>query len=58
MMEEWKTFIPDMIGFMSKSEHNLKSGLFVLERVPEELRATNRIAPGLKNNIIDELLKS
>lgn len=57
-MEEWNSFIPDMIGFMSKSEHNLKSGLFVLERVPEELRATNRIAPGLKNNIIDELLKS
>lgn len=57
VMHEWPSFIPDLIGFMKKNKHNLRSGLFVVERIPEELRNTNRIPQGLKNNIIDEFLK-
>lgn len=43
---------------MGKSEHNVQSGLFVLERIPEELRNSNKIGIGLKNVIVDEFLKS
>lgn len=43
---------------MGKNAHNIRSGLFVLQRIPEELRNTNRIAAGLKNTIVDQFLKS
>ncbi len=56
LLDDWKTFVSDLINFMSNSQHALKSGLYVLDRLPEELRAASRIAPGLKNAIIDEIL--
>lgn len=42
---------------MKQSQSHLKNGLYVLERVPEELRSTNKISFGLKKKIINEFLK-
>lgn len=41
---------------MNKSPNCLKNGLFLLERIPEELRLTNRLKVGLKQAIIDQFL--
>lgn len=48
----------DLIGFMGKSPHQLKTGLYVIERIPEELRATNRLNLSKKNAIIERLLEN
>jgi hypothetical protein len=56
-IEEWKTFIPDMINFMKNSPDHLKKGLYVLERIPEELRSTNRFSSNHKHLIMKELLQ-
>jgi hypothetical protein len=36
---------------MKKSEKHLRIGLIILERIPEELKMTNRISQGMKNGI-------
>lgn len=42
---------------MKRSPNCLKNGLFLLERIPEELRITNRIQLGVKQQIIEEFFK-
>jgi hypothetical protein len=36
---------------MRKTDKHLKIGLIILERIPEELKMTNRISQGTKNSI-------
>lgn len=48
----------DVFEFMRQSEYCLLAGLYILERFPEELRNTNRIASGLKTTIIASVLES
>jgi hypothetical protein len=36
---------------MRKTDKHLRIGLIILERVPEELKMTNRISQGIKNSI-------
>ena len=55
-LDEWPTFVEDLTGFMKKSSNHLLSGLIVLERIPEELRMTNRIPQGIKSKIQYKLL--
>ena len=57
-LNEWPNFVPDLTEFMKKSAGHLLSGLIVLERIPEELRMTNRIAQGVKSRIQDKFLES
>jgi hypothetical protein len=34
VVEGWPNFVQDLLGFMEKSAHHLRSGIFVLERTP------------------------
>lgn len=56
ILTEWTDFVQDLTEFMRKSRNHLLSGLMVLERIPEELRMTNRIAQGIKSKIQEKLL--
>jgi hypothetical protein len=42
---------------MKKSNHHLLCGLIILERIPEELKMTNRISQGLKSQIQNYFLE-
>ena len=55
-LEHWTTFIPDLIKFMEGSPLHLRNGMIVLEKLPEEMKYTNRIKHGLKLQIRDDLL--
>ena len=49
--------MPDLVKFMEMSPLQLRNGLFVIERFPEELKKTNRIKHGLKIKIREDLLR-
>lgn len=52
------TFMEDLTEFMKKSSNHLLCGLVILERIPEELRMTNRIQQGIKSKIQSKFLEN
>lgn len=57
-LDHWQTFLPDLVAFMTLSPSHIRKGLTVLERLPEELRKTNKVSHSTKALIQAELLKS
>jgi hypothetical protein len=50
-LEHWTSFLPDLVEFMKALPVQLRNGMVVLQRFPEEMKKTNRIKHGNKLKI-------
>jgi hypothetical protein len=56
ILDQWPTFLTDMVAFMEGSALQLRNGLVVFERIPDELKNSYRVKHGQKMLIREKLI--